>query len=68
MPCLQAGHFRNLITIRLNGATTIFFIMSGLISIGSTAEWQSLLSGTNVVVADCTYTSPFSMQCGYSFN
>ncbi|POR30895.1 Thioredoxin-like protein [Tolypocladium paradoxum] len=26
--------------------------MSGLISIGSTAEWQSLLSGTNVVVAD----------------
>jgi len=28
--------------------------MSGPISIGSVAEWQSLLSGTNVVVADCT--------------
>lgn len=67
MPCLQAGHFRNPITIHLNGATTIF-IMSGLISIGSTAEWQSLLSGTNVVVADCTYTSPFCTRCGYSFN
>ncbi|KAL6857828.1 hypothetical protein ACO1O0_005271 [Amphichorda felina] len=26
--------------------------MSGLVNIGSAAEWQSLLSGTNVVIAD----------------
>ncbi|PHH76680.1 hypothetical protein CDD83_4215 [Cordyceps sp. RAO-2017] len=28
--------------------------MSGPINIGSSSEWQSLLSDTNVVVADCT--------------
>lgn len=31
--------------------------MSGPISIGSEAEWQNLLSGTSVVVADCTYSA-----------
>lgn len=28
--------------------------MSGPISIQSASEWQGILSGTNVVVADCT--------------
>ena len=32
--------------------------MGAIVNIGSTNEWQSLLSGTNVVVADCTYTIP----------
>ena len=52
----------------LNVEATIFFIMSGLVKIGSTAEWQSLLSDNNVVVADCTYASSFHAQCRYSFN
>ena len=30
--------------------------MTGPISIGSESEWSSLLSGTNVVIADCMST------------
>lgn len=29
--------------------------MSGPINIASESEWSSLLSGTNVVIADCTF-------------
>ena len=36
--------------------------MSGPISIGSAAEWQSLLSGTSVVVADCKPSNPSCMK------
>lgn len=32
--------------------------MSGPIEIKSPSEWQSLLSGTTVVVADCVYNFP----------
>lgn len=32
--------------------------MSGPVSIGSPAEWQTLLTDTNVVIADCTFTTP----------
>lgn len=32
--------------------------MSGPVNIGSAAEWQSLLSDTNVVIADCNNARP----------
>ena len=32
--------------------------MSGLVEIKSTSEWQSLLSGTDVVIADCECQNP----------
>lgn len=42
--------------------------MSGPVNIGSAAEWQSLLSDTNVVVADCTsfpaYVYDLTMEAG----
>ncbi|PNP58807.1 hypothetical protein THARTR1_01055 [Trichoderma harzianum] len=38
------------------------FAMSGPINIGSDGEWQSLLSGTTVVVADCTVSRPVLRQ------
>ena len=36
--------------------------MSGPINIGSTAEWQSLLSSTNVVITDCTPAFPIPLK------
>jgi hypothetical protein len=44
---------------RSNYLTIARSIMSGPMNIGSAAEWQSLLSGTTVVIADCTkHTHP----------
>ena len=51
--CKLSLHFHR---CRIRAAQSVK--MSGLVQINSAAEWQSLLSSTNVVIADCTIPPP----------